>query len=382
MIYFDHNATTPLDERVMDAMLPYLSRFFGNPSSLYRLGRLARSAVETAREQVAALVGANPAEVVFTSGGTEANNLAIKGLGHSLPHGVAAVGATEHPSVTEPMAFVASQGWSVEKLVVDRDGLTSPDSSVGLSSASLRFASIMWANNETGAVNDIPAVAQALRDKGAVIHSDAVQAAGKIPVNFASSGLHLLTLSSHKIFGPKGAGALVRDRAVPLVPLLHGGGQEHDLRGGTENVAAIVGFGKAADLALRELEARRTRLMMLRQRLESGLAEFFGVTVFAREAERLPNTVQFSLPGFDGEMLVMLLDRHGVAVSSGSACASGAHEPSPVLRAMGVEPAVAEGAVRVSLGPSNSEAEIDRFLVILREVVGTDRRSAASTAAR
>jgi len=382
MIYFDHNATTPLDERVKEAMLPYLSRFFGNPSSLYRLGRVARSAIEAAREQVAALVGANPAEVVFTSGGTEANNLAIKGLGYSLPRGLAALGATEHPSVTESMAFLASQGWCVEKLVSDRLGVTSPESSLCLGATPLRFASIMWANNETGALNDIPGIAAVLREKGTVIHSDAVQAAGKIPVNFASSGAHLLTLSSHKIYGPKGAGALVTDRAVPLVPLIHGGGQERDLRGGTENVAAIVGFGKAADLALAELEERRGRLIPLRQRLESGLAEFSGVTLFAREAERLPNTVQFSLAGFDGEMLVMLLDRHGFAVSSGSACSSTAHDPSPVLLAMGVEPAVAKGAVRVSLGASNAEADVDRFLGVLQGLMRTDSGLPGSCAPR
>lgn len=380
MIYFDHNATTPLDERVLEAMLPYQSRFFGNPSSLYRLGRLARSAVDTAREQVAALVGADPPQIVFTSGGTEANNLAIKGLGYRLTRGLAAKGATEHPSVTEPMAFLAAQGWSIATLAVDGSGVIAPES-VRNHAAKALFASVMWVNNETGVINPIPKIAAELREAGTIVHSDAVQAAGKIPVNFASSNLQLLSLSSHKIYGPKGAGALVVDRSVTLVPQIHGGGQESDLRGGTENVAAIVGFGKAAELALAELERRRERQLSLRHHLERGLSHFPGVVVFGSSAERVPNTVQFSLAGIDGEMLVMLLDRESFAVSSGSACASGGHEPSPVLVAMGVDPVTATGAIRVSFGLSNTETEIDRFLAILQQLSAAEPGSSRAAAA-
>lgn len=380
MIYFDHNATTPTDERVLEAMLPYLSRFYGNPSSLYRFGRLARSAVDTAREQVAALVGASPSQIIFTSGGTEANNLAIKGLGYRLTRGLAAMGATEHPAVTEPMAFLEARGWTVETLSVDGEGVIAPES-VRDHAAKALFASIMWANNETGVVNPIPEIAADLREAGTIVHCDAVQAAGKIPVDFVASNVHLLTVSSHKVYGPKGAGALVVDRSVSLVPQIHGGGQERELRGGTENVAAIVGFGKAAELALTELDERGAHQSLLRRRLEESLLRLPGVTIFARSAERLPNTVQFSLAGFDGEMLVMLLDREGFAVSSGSACASGANQPSRVLLAMGVDPATAKGAVRVSLGLSNTDADIDRLLVILGRLSASKEDPARRAAA-
>jgi cysteine desulfurase len=365
MIYLDHNATTPLDERVLEAMLPYLGAFYGNASGLYRLGRLSRSAVDAAREQVAALVDARPSEVIFTSSGTEANNLALKGLAFSLTPGVILAGATEHPSVTEPLRFLAARGWRVKALPVDHDGRPAVFCFDSLIHAGLRFATLMLANNETGLVHDVAALAGRVREQGGYFHVDAVQAVGKIPVNFKATGAHTLTLSSHKIYGPKGVGALIADRSAPIEPLLHGGGQEGGLRGGTENVAGIVGFGKAAELALAELAERRTRLLALRRRLEIGLRECPGITIFAEAAERLPNTVQFGLAGCDGETLVMRLDRKGFALSSGSACASGGREPSPVLTAMGVDEDTARSAVRVSLGRGNTEADVDAFLEAL-----------------
>ena len=371
MIYLDHNASSPLDERVLEVMLPYLNTFYGNPSSLHRLGRISRSAIDTARSQVAALVGAEPSESVFTSGGTEANNLAIKGVAARLQKGVIAVGATEHPSVSVPAQHLAKQGFSQIKLVVDSEGLLTEESMVKLP-ANLRFASVMLANNETGVLQDISSLASLVRERGAYLHCDAVQAAGKIPLqNFKTSGAHLLTLSSHKIYGPKGAGALVVDKSVGLEALLEGGGQERDLRSGTENVAAIVGFGKAAELALAELESRHAFLLKLRQRLEAGLASISGIVIFARNAPRLTNTVQFGLIGMDGEALLMALDRKGFAVSSGSACASGAGEPSPVLLAMGIDAETAKTAIRVSLGKDNTEVQIDAFLSFLRSLAGS-----------
>ncbi len=373
MVYLDHNATTPLDERVREAMLPYLGDFFGNPSGLYRLGRLSRSAIDAAREQVAALAGAEPSEVIFTSGGTEANNLALKGLAGSLSKGVIAVGATEHPSVGEPSRYLAGQGWRLETIPVDRDGRPEISFLAKLPGDVFRFASLMLANNETGVIHDIVPLAERARERGGFLHCDAVQAAGKIPLDFKSTGAHLLTLSAHKLYGPKGVGALVAERSVPLEPLLHGGGQERGLRSGTENVAAIVGFGKAAELALSELEQRRSRLSCLRLRLEAGLAVVPGVTIFAERADRLPNTVQFAIAGFDGETLAMKLDREGFAVSSGSACASGGGEPSPVLTAMGVAADIAKGAIRASLGQDNSEADIDRFLEALARLASAIR---------
>jgi cysteine desulfurase len=366
MTYFDHNATTPLDPRALDAMLPYLGALYGNPSSLHRLGRVSRSAVDAARERVAALLGAAPGEIVFVSGGTEANNLAIKGLAALMPPGVAAMGATEHPSVVAPMESLRNQGWQVETLPVDGDGRLLDEKRCD----ALRFASVMLANNETGVIQDLASLAHRLIERGAILHCDAVQAAGKIPLNFKSLGVHLLTLSAHKLYGPKGVGALAADASIGLAPLLHGGGQEKGLRGGTENVAAIVGFGKAAELALAELEARRAHLLCLRERLEAGLDALPGAVIFARNAPRLPNTLQFALAGIDGETLVMALDRKGFAVSSGSACASGAGEPSPVLLAMGVAAQTAKGAVRVSLGKDNGEADIDAFLAALSDIAG------------
>lgn len=398
VLYLDHNATTPLDERVREAMVPFLDRFYGNPSSLYRLGRLSRAAVETAREQVAALVGAMPSQVIFTSGGTEANNLALKGLTHALRGRVVAVGAGEHPSVLEPARALARQGVSLQIIATAKDGRIEPEAwaelmwqnpccplltphPLGASRAnrlSCRFVaphtglvSLMWANNETGVIQDIPELVPVLCERGLWLHSDAVQAAGKIPLNFASSGLHLLSLSSHKMYGPKGAGALVADRSLPLQPLLHGGGQERDLRSGTENVAAIVGFGKAAELAQQELAQRSQHTLQLRQSLESALRLLPGVAILAEQALRLPNTVQFSVKGVDGETLVMALDRQGVALSSGSACASGVTESSHVLLAMGIAPETARCAVRVSFGAGNRPEDVDVFLTALKKALAT-----------
>lgn len=370
MVYLDHNATTPLDDRVLEAMSPYLSAYYGNPSSLYRLGRLARSAIDRAREQVAALVGADPAQVIFTSGGTESANLALKGLAYKLPKGLIAAGATEHPAVLEPLGFLQNQGWETHLIAVDGDGRLRFDELKALPAGRLRFACLMLANNETGVVQDLAEVGAWLRECGAWLYCDAVQAAGKIEIDFKRVGAHLLSLSAHKIYGPKGAGALVVDRSVPLEPLLHGGGQERNLRGGTENVAAIVGFGKAAELASAELAVRREQTLRLRQLLEAGLAGLAGIRIFARNAPRLPNTVQFGLAGMEGETLLMALDRQGFCVSSGSACASGGSEPSPVLLAMGVDAATAKTAIRVSFGKGNREAEVQGLLEVLQKLFG------------
>ncbi|HUL13378.1 MAG TPA: cysteine desulfurase family protein [Methylococcaceae bacterium] len=369
MTYLDHNATTPPDERVLEAMLPYQGRFFGNPSSLYRLGRISRGAIDAAREQVAALVGAQPSEVIFTASGTEANNLALKGLAYRLPAGVIAAGATEHPSVLAPLEFLTKLGWEVRTIAVDGDGQIDNAGLNTLLAGAVRFATVMLANNETGVIQDVSRLALWLRERGAFLHCDAVQAAGKMPLEFKTCGAHLLSISAHKIYGPKGAGALIADKSVPLEPLLHGGGQERDLRGGTENVAAIVGFGKAAELAHAEMDARHSQLLKLRQRLEAGLENLPRVTIFAKGAARLSNTLQFGIAGIDGETLVMALDRQGFAVSSGSACASGAGEPSPVLLAMGVSPTSAKSAIRVSLGKDNKDSDVDRFLASLTGVM-------------
>lgn len=363
MIYFDHNATTPLDERVLAVMLPFLTTFYGNPSSLYRHGRVVRSAIDTAREQLAALIDAPASDIIFTSGGTEANNLALA----SLPaHGRLAISAIEHPSVAEPAQQLSRLGTPLDIIAVDNQGYVSIDN---LPETPADLVSIMLANNETGVVQDLPPLVAKLNELGAVVHTDAVQALGKIPLSFRQLGVQLMSVSSHKIYGPKGCGALVRGKDTVINPLLLGGGQEQELRAGTENVAAIVGFGKAAELAKAELVARSAQLSQLRDTLEAGLAQLPGVVIFARQAQRLPNTVQFGLPDSDGEMLLMKLDKKGIAVSSGSACASGGSLPSPVLLAMGVDATFAKSAIRVSLGINNTEAEVIDFIKQLQTLV-------------
>ena len=363
MIYFDHNATTPIDQRVLDAMLPFLEHFYGNPSSLYRHGRIARTALDNAREQIANLLDAKDVNIVFTSGGTEANHLALTGL--SL-HGNLAVSAIEHPSLIEPAKRLALADRCLQIIDVDGQGVIKEDAVLELLSFQPEWVSIMLANNETGAIQPVARYADLLKTHGIRIHTDAVQALGKIPVSFSQLGVDAMTLSSHKIYGPKGCGALVFKKDAAIQPLLQGGGQESGFRAGTENVAAIVGFGKAAELASAELAQRMSQLRELRDLFERGLAELTGVKVFAQHAERLPNTVQFGVEGVDGEMLLMQLDQKGFAVSSGSACASAGKQPSPVLLAMGVGDEEAKTAIRVSFGVSNSDTEVMQFINVLK----------------
>ncbi len=366
MIYLDHNATAPLDDRVLEAMLPFLKTFYGNPSSLYRLGRAAKSAIDAAREQLAALIGTQPGQIIFTSGGTEANNLALAML--PLQAGLA-VSAIEHPSIIEPARHLQSQGHQLTLLDVDANGQITQDAIDEVIRLKPGLVSMMLANNETGAVQNVAHYAGQLTAQDIKVHTDAVQALGKIPVDFNRLGVDLMSLSSHKIYGPKGCGALVFNKSVTINPILWGGGQEQGLRAGTENVAAIVGFGKAAELAKAEFAERHAHLLKLRTLLEHGLSAISGLTIFAEQAERLPNTVQMGVCGIDGEMLLMQLDQKGIAVSSGSACASGFREPSPVLVAMGVDPDQAKTAIRISLGIANTEAEIFEFIKQLKSLI-------------
>lgn len=377
--YLDHNATTPLEASALEAMLPILREQFGNPSSVHRYGRRARAAIDTAREQVAALVNAHPSQVVFTSGGTEANNLAIQGVAGRLRPGRLLVSAIEHPSVVEAADSLVDQGWTIERLPIDDQGQLRQDILKEALLAGPSLVSVMTANNETGVVQDITAIASRVRGSGALLHTDAVQAAGKIRLDFSDSGAHLMSLSAHKIGGPKGAGALIVDKAMDIKPLLHGGGQEKGRRSGTENVAAIAGFGAAAAIARERLAAYGLRLTRLRQLLESGLRQFQEIEIFAVGAQRLPNTVCFGVREMEGETLVLQLDRAGFAVSSGSACASGSNEPSPVLLAMGVDRELARGSLRVSLGWSNTERDVEEFLNALGTVLTSrDRQRAAN----
>lgn len=360
-VYLDHNATSPLDPAVLDSMMPFLREQFGNPSSPHRFGRRTRAAIDEAREQVAALVKVHASQVVFTSGGTESNNLAIKGVAAAQAPATLAVGATEHPSVLEPARALVAQGWRIEEIAVDRDGRVDRAAFGETLAARPSLVSVMVANNETGVVQDVAALAHAARSQGAIFHTDAVQAAGKLALDFPASGAHLMSLSAHKLNGPQGVGALVVDKSIEIVPLLHGGGQERERRSGTENVAGIVGFGAAAALALEHQAARHARGMALRTRLESALRAIGGVVIFGAGAERLPNTVYFGVRDIDGETLILGLDRRGFACASGSACGSARHEPSHVLRAMQVESDLAMGAIRVSFGTGNTERDVDEF---------------------
>ncbi|OGT21270.1 MAG: cysteine desulfurase [Gammaproteobacteria bacterium RBG_16_57_12] len=367
-IYLDHNATTPLDERVLEAMLPYLSSRFGNPSSTHTVGRQARAAVEQAREQVADLVHAHPSQVVFTSGGTEANNLAIKGYADSQETGAIAVSAIEHSSVLAPAASLGRRGWQPQEIPVDGNGTVSTEALRATLTARTRLVSVMLANNESGVIQDIAALASIAREQGAVFHTDAVQAAGRLPVDFSACGAQLMTVSAHKIYGPKGAGALIVDKSLDMTPLLHGGEQEKGRRAGTENVAALVGFGKAAELARQELVSRMETLGGLKACLEERLAQLPGVTIFAQAGPRVATTTFFATAGIDGEALLLNLDQAGFAVASGAACESGHQDPSHVLLAMGVERDLARSALRVSLGISNTQQQIDDFIEALTAI--------------
>ena len=380
-VYLDHNATTPLDERVLEAMLPYLRGGYGNPSSLHAKGREARAALDQAREQVAQLVSAHPSQVMFTSGGTEANNSALKGVAYRSSQGRIAISAIEHASVQSPAAALACHGWQIDAIAVDAQGRCNSELLQQALRTETRLVSVMWANNETGAMQPVAELARLCREQGVIFHTDAVQAAGKLEVDFPASGAHLMSLSAHKLYGPKGAGALILDKALDLEPLLHGGGQERGRRGGTENLAAIVGFGKAAELAAIELAERRRHLVTLREVFERRLAmELPQAVVFSREAPRLPNTVFMSVPGLEGQTLIMALDQQGIAVSSGSACGSDNREPSPVLKAMDVDSGLAHGAIRVSFGKDNTEGDIDTLCGVLVSQVKQLQSLAATTA--
>ena len=370
-VYFDHNATTPLDPRVLEGMLPYLAAQYGNASSRHEYGRAARRAIDEARQRVAYAVGAHPTEVVFTSGGSEANNLFIKGAASCLAPGVVAISAIEHPCVREPAKQLVRSGWRLREIAVD-DGcrIAGADFRAVLEEGPALF-SVMLANNETGAVQDVSALAAQVKPTRAWFHTDAVQAFGKRPLDFRalnSAGVHALTLSAHKLGGPKGAGALVVDKRVDLQPLIAGGGHERGLRSGTENVAAIVGFGLAAELAVARLDARAKQFAALRVELEAGLVAQ-GATIFASAAERLANTSYFAFAGIDGETLVGKLDRAGFAVAAGAACSSANPEPSHVLLGMGVASSLARGAVRVSFGTDNSASQVRDFLTALNTTI-------------
>ena len=363
-IYLDNNGTTFLDQRVLEAMLPYMSQQYGNATSRHVFGRSARQAIERAREQVADAVDAHPSQVVFTASGTESNNFAIRGIASLQANKAIAISAIEHPCISKPAQALRQGGWQINEIAVERTGLLSLASLQTCLKTPTSLVSAMLANNETGVIQPVAEMSELAKQYGAFMHTDAVQALGKMPVSFSDLNVQAMTISSHKIGGPQGAGALVLDKRVDIQPLMMGGGQEKGLRSGTENLAAIVGFGTACELVQRELKTRIGNTQVLRERLEVGLKQL-GATIFGNSAPRLPNTSFFAFEGIEGETMLLALDRKYYAIASGSACSSDSTEPSHVLLAMGVEEYLARGALRVSFASQNTMQQVEGFLSAL-----------------
>ena len=369
-VYFDHAATTPVDPLVLEAMLPYFSQQYGNPSELHRLGREARAAVEAARAQVAAVLGAGEKEIVFTAGGTESDNLALFGSLARHQPGHLIVSAVEHPAVMEAARALNRLGWAVDFIPVDGDGIVDLDAYEQAFRDDTRLVSIMFANNVVGSVQPVATLARIAHEKGALFHTDAVQAVGSLPVDVGELGVDMLSLSGHKLYGPKGIGALYVKRGTRLQPILHGGGHERRLRSGTENVPGIVGLGVAMTMAAEQLPEVRPRLERLRDRLAQGVLERIPeVTYLGHPTQRLPGSVAFSVRYVEGESMLLQLDAQGFMVSSGSACASGSLEPSHVVLALGLGAEEAHGSMRISLGRENTEEEADAFLEAFPPIV-------------
>jgi cysteine desulfurase len=366
--YFDHNATTPPDPAVVEAMRRALTEDFGNPSSVHHFGQRAKALLDEARSSVATLIGAEPAEVVFTSGGTEADNLAIRGAAEALePTGRRHLIASgiEHEAVLNTVKALARRGWTVTLLPVGASGMVDPKALEEAITPETALVSVMHANNEIGTVQPIAELVSIAHRAGALMHTDAVQSVGKIPVDVRRLGIDLLALSAHKINGPKGAGALWIKRGTRLVATMTGGKHERNRRGGTENVPGIVGLGVAADLA-RTKAARLTEIAALRDRLERDVLErVTGTAVNGARDPRVPNTTNISFDGVEAESLLIALDLEGFAVSTGSACSSGTLEPSHVLRAMGLPAHRTQNSIRFSLGAGNTEAEVDQLVAKL-----------------
>lgn len=375
MVYLDNNATTPLHPRAREAMLPWLGETHGNPSSIHRFGQAARNAVEEAREKVAALLGARAPEVIFTASGTEANNAVLFDRAERGMPGHLVISAVEHPSIREAAARLALAGWEVTRVSPGADGVVPAAEMIAALRPDTRLAALMLANNELGTLQPVATVAAACRERGIPILCDAVQAVGKIPVDVDELGVDYLTVGAHKFHGPLGAAALWVRKGVEISPYLVGGGQERRRRAGTENVAALAGFGEAAAAAAEELAERGRFLAGLRDRFEAGLPRRVpGALLHCAGSPRLPNTSHIAIPGVEGESLLIRLDVAGFAVSTGAACSSGIVEPSKTLLAVGLSREEALSSLRVSFGMMNRPEEVDRFLDVLAREVAELRR--------
>jgi cysteine desulfurase len=374
-VYLDHNATTPLDPAALEAMLPYLREAYGNPSSLHWFGQRARAAVEEARAEVAALVGADPPEIVFTAGGSESDNLALRGAAARVKDARRRVVTTsvEHHAVLNTAKALRDEGRAVAIVPVDEQGRLDLDALRVALDEPVLVVSVMLANNETGVLQPVAEAARLAHERGALVHCDAVQAAGKTPLDVRALDVDLLTLSAHKLYGPKGTGCLYVRRGTALAPLVRGGAQERNRRAGTENVAGIVGFGAAARKARAAVGADAARAAALRDRLEQRLLALPGARRNGGEP-RVPNTANVSFEGTDAEALLVALDLEGVAASTGAACAAGGIEPSHVLKAMGFPPERVQSSLRLSVGRGTTEEEVDYAADVIASAIARQRK--------
>ncbi|HEX3015358.1 MAG TPA: cysteine desulfurase NifS [Desulfobacteria bacterium] len=371
-VYLDHSATTPVDPEVAELMMTYYTSKFGNPSSIHSYGREAKKGLEDARQQVANAIGAKPEEIVFTSGGTEADNMAIVGaaFANKQKGNHIITSAVEHHAVLHTCTYLEKQGFKVTVLPVDEDGLVKVEDVEAALTPETILVTIMHANNEVGTIQPIEEIGKLLKGKGVIFHTDAVQSLGKIPVNVDDLGVDLLTASSHKIYGPKGVGCLYIRKGTRVQALVHGGGQERNRRSGTENLPGIIGFGKACELAASRLEHDSAYMKDLRDRLIKGIIDRIDEVKFnGHPTKRVPTNVNFSIKYVEGESLLLSLDMQGIAASSGSACTSGSLDPSHVLLAMGISHEVAHGSLRMTIGRENTVEDIDHVLDVLPGIV-------------
>lgn len=371
-IYFDHAATTAMHPQVVEAMLPYFTENFGNPSSIYEIARKNKQALDESRDKIAKLLGADPKEIYFTSGGTESDNWAIKGIAEAYKNkgNHIITSAIEHHAVLHTCEYLESQGYEVTYLPVNEYGQVDPQDVLKAIKDTTILITIMYANNEIGTIQPIEEIGKIAKEKGIVFHTDAVQAVGHIPIDVKKANVDLLSLSGHKFHGPKGVGVLYIRKGVKIKPLLHGGAQERGRRGGTENVAGIVGLAKALELALENVEENNKKMTELRDYIiKEVTSRIDHVKLNGHPTDRLPNNINFTFDFIEGESLLLLLDMKGIYASSGSACTSGSLDPSHVLLAIGLPHEKAHGSLRITLGDENTKEEADYFLEVLPSIV-------------
>ncbi len=376
-IYMDHASTTPVDSEVVKAMLPYFTDKFGNASSIHSFGREAKKALDGSRRIVANALNANPDEIIFTSSGTESDNLAIKGIaieGKNKGRNHIITSSIEHHAVLNPCEYLGENGFDITHVPVDRYGIVNPSDIENSITEKTCLISVMHANNEIGTIQQIEEIGKISKEHGIPFHTDAVQTFGKIPIDVEKFNITLLSISGHKIYGPKGIGALYIKKGTRIEPLIHGGGHERGLRSGTENISGIVGLGKAVEIAQRDMEKEAKRLTALRDILSKGVLEIKDSWLNGHPTKRLPNNANFCFSRVEGESMLLKLDAKGIAVSTGSACSSKSLEPSHVLKAIGLKPGETHGSLRFTLGKSNTKEDIDYVLGVLPEIVDELRR--------